>query len=95
MQSSPCRGAAHLHRDLRELPHLSYCIASLVEVRCLVWRSVRTVLVLTGKTRAVSRIPLACIALLTIGSCTTRACPRYLARIFHKKAQTSCKSLIE
>jgi len=47
----------------------------LVEVRCLFLSSVMMVLVLTCKTRAVSRIPLAFIAMSTTCSFTVSDCP--------------------
>jgi len=56
--------------------HLQYGMVSLVEVRCLFFSSVMTVLVLICKTRAVSRIPLAFIAMSTICSFTAGDCPR-------------------
>jgi hypothetical protein len=48
----------------------------LVEGRFLFFSSVMTVLVLMCKTRAVSRIPLAFIAMSTICSFTAGDCPR-------------------
>ena len=53
-------------------------MVDLVEGRCLCLSSVMTVFVLTCKTRAVSRIPLAFIAMATICSFTAGDCPRYL-----------------
>jgi hypothetical protein len=55
---------------------LQYGMVYLVEGRFLFFSSVMTVLVLMRKTRAVSRIPLAFIAMSTICSCTAGACPR-------------------
>jgi hypothetical protein len=74
--SIQCLGAAHLPGNGLGVPSLSYGMVDLVEVRCLFWSSAMTVLVLTCKIRAVSRIPRACIAISTICSCTAGACPR-------------------
>jgi hypothetical protein len=50
-------------------------VIDLVEVRCLFFNSFRTVVGLTCKTRAVSRMPLAFIAISTICCLTSGDCP--------------------
>ena len=58
--------AAHLHGDVLGVHRLEDRMVYLVEVRYLFLSSVITVFVLTCNTRAVSRIPLAFIAISTI-----------------------------
>jgi len=57
---------AYLHCDMLGMHNLQYRVVYLLEVRCLFFHSVMTVFVLMCKTRAVSRIPLACMAISTI-----------------------------
>jgi hypothetical protein len=68
-------GAAHLHLDLFGMQDLSYRHVRLVDFRCLFFHAVMTVLVLTGNTRALSRMPLAFMALSTICCLIAGDCP--------------------
>jgi hypothetical protein len=58
--------ATPLHLDLRRIHVGERRVMHLVQRRRLVLRAFLTVCVLTGTTRAVSRMPLACIALSTV-----------------------------
>ena len=58
--------AAHLSLDVCEMQHLPHCMVHWLELSCLFFHSAMTVFGLMGNTRAVSRIPLAFMALSTI-----------------------------
>jgi hypothetical protein len=61
-----CFCTAHLHGDVLGIHGLEDRLVDLVEGRCLFFHAVMTVFVLLWKTRAVSRIPLAFMAISTI-----------------------------
>ena len=67
--------AADLHLDLRGMQNLYQGLGHGLEHRRLFFHAGITGLVRTCNTRAVSRIPLACRAIATLGSLTAGDCP--------------------
>ena len=59
-----------LHFNRLRMQVLQHAMIYRLQVRCLFFNSLITVVGLTCQTRAVSRIPLACIAMSTICCCT-------------------------
>src|SRR5262245_54533455 len=67
----------YLHLDVLGIEVLQYCLIHWCDLRFLFFNSFRTVVGLTCNTRAVSRMPLAFIAISTICCLTSGDCPAY------------------
>src|SRR5215467_13447215 len=67
----------YLHCDLLRMKVLQHALIYRLQVRFLFFNSLRTVVGLTCNTRAVSRMPLAFIAISTICRLTSGDCPAY------------------